>query len=111
MDLEDENETEEKNAVSNLLEKFELPDITATNKKEKIPLALDHRVKLTRKLSAHDHGMMGQANNMYANQQVDDAFKLALEVIRNCPGCPQVRGWHFSIKIELERSFMSRDFI
>ena len=37
-----ESENEEKNAVSNLLEKFELPDITATNKKDKIPLALDH---------------------------------------------------------------------
>ena len=43
-ELEDqlESENEEKNAVSNLLEKFELPDITASNKKDKIPLALDH---------------------------------------------------------------------
>ena len=41
-EIEENEEIQEKNAVSSLLQNFELPDIT-TNKKEKIPLSLDHR--------------------------------------------------------------------
>ena len=47
------------------------------------------KIKMTRKLSAHDKGLMGTANQLFAQNKVDDAIKIAMEVIRNCPGSPE----------------------
>ena len=44
---------------------------------------------MTRKLSAHDKGLMGTANQLFAQAKLDDAIKIAMEVIRNCPGSPE----------------------
>ena len=32
---------------------------------------------------------MGTANQLFAQDKTDDAIKMAFEVIRNCPGCPE----------------------
>lgn len=32
---------------------------------------------------------MGTANLYFAKKKIDEAIKMAFEVIRNCPGCPE----------------------
>jgi hypothetical protein len=46
---------------------------------------------------------MGTANQLFAQDRTDEAVKMAFEVIRNCPGCPepyQLLRWGSSINFK-----------